>query len=461
MKQITINVTPIVCIYFAICLIIPGPSASGQPIFQDEAAYKYLTFLPADYGEEAGKWPLIFFLHGAGERGDDLELVKTHGPPKIAEERDGFPFIVIAPQCPVRGRWSNEQLISLLDTVVEKYEVDTERIYLTGLSMGGYGTWSLAAEHPERFAAIAPICGGGDPVQAVQLQKMPIWAIHGAKDPVVPAARTEEMVRAVQGAGGIVRVTIYPDAGHDSWTAAYGSEGLYDWFFTHKKSPALQPTVAGSYAQTFTATSDRTPLRYLLTLPQGYEPKGKASPLILFLHGAGERGDDLERVKIHSPLNYAKENPEAFPFVLVSPQCGTDHTWLNELKDLAALVDDVVGKYNVDPGRIYLTGLSMGGFGTWALATEYPERFAALVPICGGGASWAAAALKDIPTWAFHGDNDQVVPYVRSEEMIKAIKKAGNQNAQLTTYPRVGHNAWTQTYANPELYEWLLQWERK
>ena len=461
MKHPIICITLIICFYFAICPILPSHAATSQKILQNQPAYQYLLSLPTDYDQKPQKWPLILFLHGAGERGDNLELVKTHGPPKIVDQNINFPFSVVSPQCPARGRWSNELLIDLLDNIIKKYDVDTDRIYLTGISMGGYGAWSLATEHPDRFAAISPICGGGDPQNAPKLKNTPIWAFHGAQDPVVPVQRTEEMARAVQLAGGNIRVTIYPDATHDSWTAPYDSQGLYDWFLSHKKNQSSKPSTPGSYSQSFTAVLDQTPLPYLLTIPQNYDPKGEYSPLILFLHGAGERGADLDRVKIHSPLNFANDNPDDFPFILVSPQCATNHTWLNELKDLAALLDDITSRYNVDPERIYLTGLSMGGFGAWALATEYPTRFAAIVPICGGGESWAAPALKNIPTWAFHGDNDQVVPHARSEEMINALKRAGNQNAQLTTYPNVGHNAWTKTYANPKLYQWLLEFKKK
>ncbi|MCP4708582.1 MAG: alpha/beta fold hydrolase [Planctomycetes bacterium] len=254
---------------------------------------------------------------------------------------------------------------------------------------------------------------------------------------------------------------MYPDANHDSWTDPYNSQGLYDWFLSHKKKPSPQPSTPGSYSQSFTASPNQTPLPYLLTIPKKYQSKGNPSPLILFLHGAGERGADLDRVKIHSPLNFANDNPDEFPFILLSPQCSTNHTWLNELKDLASLLDNITSRYNVDPDRIYLTGLSMGGFATWALAAEYPQRFAALVPICGGGQSWNTSKLKNIPTWAFHGDNDKVVPHARSENMINALIKAGNQNAKLTTYPGVGHNAWTKTYNNPKLYQWLLKHKKK
>ena len=199
---------------------------------------QYLLFLPEGYGEQKQDWPLILFLHGAGERGDDLEKVKVHGPPKIVESKKDFPFIVVSPQCPKDDWWPKmaDVLINLLDDIVSRYNVDKERIYLTGLSMGGYGTWSLACEYPDQFAAIAPICGGGNPEKACNLKNVPIWVFHGAKDNAVPLKRSEEMVNAVKACGGDARLTVYSDVGHDSWTVTYNNEELYDWFLKHHKS---------------------------------------------------------------------------------------------------------------------------------------------------------------------------------------------------------------------------------
>ena len=198
---------------------------------------KYLLYLPEGYNHSGDAWPMILFLHGAGERGDDLEKVKVHGPPKIVQGRKDFGFIVVSPQCPSRSWWPNdvEMLKSLVDDICAKYNVDEERIYLTGLSMGGYGTWSLACEYPERFAAIAPICGGGEPFLSSKLRNVPVWAFHGAKDNLVPLEESEQMVEAIKKAGGQAKLTVYPDAGHDSWTATYENPELYEWFLKHKK----------------------------------------------------------------------------------------------------------------------------------------------------------------------------------------------------------------------------------
>lgn len=199
----------------------------------------YLLYLPADYEVGNKNFPLILFLHGAGERGDDLELVKMHGIPKIVEQQKDFPFIAISPQCPADRWWVDpwllEALNSLLDEIIQNYRVDTNRVYLTGLSMGGFGTWALAIAHPERFAAIAPICGGGMPWMAYRIKNVPVWAFHGAQDPVVPLQRTEEMVDALKRLNGPVKLTVYPDAGHDSWSQTYSNPELYQWFLAHRK----------------------------------------------------------------------------------------------------------------------------------------------------------------------------------------------------------------------------------
>ena len=200
-------------------------------------SFRYLLFLPEGYGENRQSWPTILFLHGSGERGDDLKKVKSWGPPKLVERKKDFPFIVISPQCPKGDRWHHhiDVLINLLDDIVSRYNVDTKRIYLTGLSMGGYGTWDLACGHPERFAAIAPFCGGGPTEKACNLKNVPVWAFHGAKDKTVPLEKTVKMVNAVKACGGNTKLTVYPDVGHGCWKKAYNGKELYDWFLKHLK----------------------------------------------------------------------------------------------------------------------------------------------------------------------------------------------------------------------------------
>jgi predicted peptidase len=196
---------------------------------------KYLLYLPTDYDSKESV-PLMLFLHGVGERGDDVNMVKKAGPPMLIEAGQTFPCIVVSPQCPKDGWWEPFTLSALLDEIVEKYKVDRDRIYVTGLSMGGFGTWALAAASPNRFAAIVPICGGGEPQSAKRMSHIPAWVFHGAKDHVVPPERSEQMVEALKRNGGNVRFTFYPDAPHDCWTAAYANPELYEWLFQQKRA---------------------------------------------------------------------------------------------------------------------------------------------------------------------------------------------------------------------------------
>ena len=207
-----------------------------------EVDMNHLVYLPADYGKDKNKrWPLVIFLHGAGERGSDLELLKKQALPKLVDGGREFPFVLISPQCAERRSWEPAAVDALLDKALATYDVDPDRVYLTGISMGGYGTWATAIAYPHRFAAVAPICGGGDPSGAPALKDMPIWAFHGEKDKLVPIQRTEEMVDAVKRAGNeAVTFTRYPDAGHDSWTPAYDTPELYDWLLSHKRKHAAK-----------------------------------------------------------------------------------------------------------------------------------------------------------------------------------------------------------------------------
>lgn len=208
----------------------------------------YLLFLPQGYDAGAARrWPLILFLHGAGERGTNIWKVAVHGPPKIVKDKPDFPFIVVSPQCPEGEHWSSEVLLALLDEATSKYAVDKARIYLTGLSMGGYGTWTLGTTYPEKFAAIAPICGGGETITVLltsrdkkqALNSMGVWAFHGGKDPVVPVTESERMIGAMKKAGcEDVKLTVYPEANHDSWTETYNNPELYEWFLKHERKAA-------------------------------------------------------------------------------------------------------------------------------------------------------------------------------------------------------------------------------
>ena len=203
---------------------------------------RYLLYLPESYGQDPQKqWPLILFLHGRGERGEDLELLKNHPLPKILEEQASFPAIVVSPQLSLKKLWWSDMidpLNVLLDQVQAKYSIDTQRIYLTGLSMGGFGTWEFALRYPARFAAIVPVSGGyregsrAIPENICALKDIPIWVFHGGSDTIVPSFHSEILVEALQACGNDVRFTLYADAEHeDGFLQAYAEPELFPWLF--------------------------------------------------------------------------------------------------------------------------------------------------------------------------------------------------------------------------------------
>lgn len=219
-------------------------------------------------------------------------------------------------------------------------------------------------------------------------------------------------------------------------------------------------------------SNERGSLPYRLLKPERLDPKEKY-PLIVFLHGAGERGEDNEgHIQHFAPTLLDSGNRATFPCFVLAPQCPAGIMWANHDREgsrvtirkdpsvpmmlLIALLSEVENTFPIDQSRIYLTGLSMGGFGTWELLARFPERFAAAVPICGGGDVRTASDFKDVPIWAFHGALDKVVPPTNSRSMIKALQEAGGKPGY-TEYPGVGHNSWSNAYNDPHLLPWLFR----
>ncbi len=279
----------------ALCAVLLAPlalSAAPQTVqsFQrtvtKQVGYRYLLSLPEGYDATAAKtWPLLVFLHGSGERGADTWLVAKHGPPKLLHGDAPLPlatppaanakgkaadtppaapetpeararreaaaralrenFIVVSPQLPAGPTsWDDDGILALVDEIAARHRVDTRRVYLTGLSLGGYGAWSAGIKHPERFAAIVPVCGGGSAADIRRglrenkpaLTSLAIWAFHGAKDPAVPVAESEAMVVALKKAGVTdLQFTVYPEAKHDSWTETYANPEIYAWLLKHRR----------------------------------------------------------------------------------------------------------------------------------------------------------------------------------------------------------------------------------
>jgi predicted peptidase len=220
----------------------------------DSGELKYRLLKPKDYDANQ-KYPLVIFFHGAGERGDNNTAQLVHGMNNFASDeiREKYPAFVVAPQCPNDQKWADvdwgadkhtmakepsksmKLSLELLAALQKEFSIDKDRLYVTGLSMGGYGTWDVIQRHPDMFAAAAPICGGGDTEGAKAMAKIPIWVFHGDKDTAVKVQRSRDMVAALKAAGSDVKYTEYPNVGHDSWTATYKDPKFYEWLFAQKK----------------------------------------------------------------------------------------------------------------------------------------------------------------------------------------------------------------------------------
>ncbi|MCH7908115.1 MAG: dienelactone hydrolase family protein [Candidatus Hydrogenedentes bacterium] len=200
---------------------------------QVDVSIAYRTYFPKDYSEEADAYPLLYFMHGSGERGSDLDCLELATLPAFIKEGLELPFVIVCPQC--EEMWSTRSLDLLLDEVIEKYNIDPSRVYLTGNSMGGLGTWMLANVAADRVAAIAPVCPPSTRINPENFKGLPIWCFHGAMDSVVPIGESVKMIQQLREVGCDVKFTVYADADHDTWTPAYHDPELVSWLLSHHK----------------------------------------------------------------------------------------------------------------------------------------------------------------------------------------------------------------------------------
>jgi predicted peptidase len=215
----------------------------GRVTVVTSARLPYLAITPAGFRTQS-RWPLILFLHGSEQRGNDLNLLKLNGAPKYALNSPGFPFVVVAPQLPLGKIWDGDAVSGLVKQLIARFRIDATRVYLTGLSTGGYGVWSAAMKHPDRFAAVVPVSGGGNTVipkhaegaQLSALRSLGVWAFHGGSDSLVDPGESQRMVAELQRIGAAdVRVTVFPGAPHDIWSRVYDDPALYTWLLQHQR----------------------------------------------------------------------------------------------------------------------------------------------------------------------------------------------------------------------------------
>lgn len=255
----------------AAVMLFPTGALAQQSAKEFVQVTNYLMYYPQDYDRDtSARWPLVLFLHGAGERGEDLNKLKFHGPAMKIEQGEHYPFLVISPQLDSEHwEWEPTRLFDLVRSVVKENRVDQERIYVTGLSMGGFGTWKMIAEYPNYFAAALPICGGGDPETAWKMKFIPIWTVHGQKDNIVPIASTERIVEAVKKYNPDIKFTVYPDIYHDSWVPVYDSSEWYEWLLSHKRFHFTEQEVPVSELEAYVGEYEVDGMPLVLAISEG------------------------------------------------------------------------------------------------------------------------------------------------------------------------------------------------
>lgn len=250
-----------ITLFLSLAHVVPAAAETGflaRTVDVDGISYRYQVFVPAQWSPDA-EWPVIFFLHGAGERGDDGIRQLDEGLPEILREKPDFPAVVVMPQCRRQTWWGDPametQAFAALEASIEEFNGDRSRLYLTGLSLGGYGTWAFGYKYPKKFAALVPVCGGvtsrrrfsvpdwhptarapADPYTetARGIGNVPVWAFHGDQDQRVPVEESRKLTEALKSLGGIVRYTEYPGVPHNSWDRAYAEPDLIPWLLSQK-----------------------------------------------------------------------------------------------------------------------------------------------------------------------------------------------------------------------------------
>lgn len=496
----------------------------------------YRYFVPQS--TEGETYPLIVFLHGGGECGEDNEaqLLAYDGAIVWVREQlqgTGEKCFVLAMQCPQETGygWAQRHLLvcgAAMEALIERYPIDEDRIYLTGMSMGGGGCYRFTAMFPELFAAVAPICPAFtdahfQPIpEAVEevadvFAALPVWMFHAEDDPVIPVQVSRLMNEALEKrgrkAGQDFFYTEYPAEcghGHGSWDPAFGWPVFRDWLFGQTRNPAAPfgpppeaPDFDPKWFQTMMEKAEREKamrreqinrfearekitsnitMKYRLFVPKNAE--AKSLPLLVCLHGIGECGNDNDAPMTANNMAWdwveAQDKGLDEPCMILVPQSPLpipNNIWeLPYLQIVAEILDDICAQYPVDQDRLYLTGLSLGGFGAWNLNRLCPNRFAAVVtccPACLKGSMFhnsideeclvaCADALSGTPIWMFHAEDDGAVPSEITRRMAQELQKRGRREKtdfHVTIYPaelKLGHGCWERAYKEQAMHQWLF-----
>jgi predicted peptidase len=446
----------------------------------------YALILPVGYDTEPGrKFPMVVFTHGAGEVGTDGNGLFANGPTMELHEnhpfKETFPFIVLAPQCPPRGeRWDQPQMYKavslIIDAAIRSVRVDADRVYSTGLSMGGKGCWLATMEGAERFAAMSPMCAGTTHPEAAQkLRFVAVWMTAGQEDGDA-VNHNAEMWKILQNNPAEVRNTIVPGVGHDVWVRFYASAQFYEWLLMHKRptaserqkmiaaGPWLQqkqvpPRAAGHYRLNMPVQINGQPVQMICSLfvNKAYSPSGSPTPLLLFLHEYNTIGLPAVDQVLHGPaaMLEAKGNElfkQSFPMAVFSPVLPAGMgTWEDK-----PIRDAVIAAVTFDKSRVYVAGVNEGATAVWQLAGDHKDLFAAGVLV--GAPEMPRTAKFDVPQ---NADASKEFPLWALSTQPDAVKGQfeGKKGRKLTPIAKSAISAGTlyTAFKNKDLYDWLLE----
>ncbi len=457
----------------------------------------YLLHLPPTYGD-GKKYPMLVFFHGIGECGTDLAGVYALGPMTRLRQDGGnptfaasCPLIVLCPQCPPQGQtWDTDFMIKacteLMTQTIRKTSTDADRVYASGLSMGGLGSWCAAEDAPELFAAIAPLSAmAWHPESALQhLKYVSVWCIVGAQDQSRFIDGTHSMDAALSKGPIQQRFTYMLGMGHEAWYPTYENPQFYEWLLEHRRPdatekkkldamtapPATQPmpTTPGHYVLTCSTKIGDQPINldYVLYLPKGYKPGAAPYPTMLFLHEQDTIGPQYKGICLHGPDLLLEKKPllqNHFPFVIISPRLPINCDWQTPgmTRMLLGLIDHVAESVAIDPERISATGLNAGATGAWKLASEAPDRFSALAAVVTDGPLTPGDDIAQIatalPGRAFikGGDGDsigRINQIIGKSKMDWRLAKLADGASALGDVP---------AYGDHQFLAWLEQQHRK
>jgi predicted peptidase len=459
--------------------------------------FPYQVTLPRGYDATAKQvWPTILFLAGAGEQAADLSAINSHGPcAKMRDDpafREWCPFIVVSPQhdnSPERAK----AIVELLDDLQTKLRMDPDRVYCTGLSLGGTTTWTVSNAAPDKFAAIAPMNGRDRcvDVAAKNLKYVPTWIVAGGADGDFYNGSVH-MHQILSEAGNDVHMTVIPNEGHSSWVRYYNDRRFYDWLLQHRRLSASERTERDRYPTTapssMLADASRHPevlkpgehwlefathlggqpyaMRYCVYLPQDYSPDRGSWPVMMYLHPDDVRDTDQSMIfQWGSGVDPRREAGARSPFPMIGlvPQLPHDRQW-NDPEVMAmtqALLNEVGRRYRVDADRTYAVGLQAGANGAWSMAMQSPGRFAAVVAYQG------AAVRPDEVGLKLRGVAARIMAPAQdggavnaAKQMAEAMKKAGGEVRLDQVADAQDPNHWTPFYTDPDLVKWLLAHRR-